>query len=42
MRYDSMRLGILCFVAFVALWGAATWGGLVKPLFQACNSCPLP
>jgi NitT/TauT family transport system permease protein len=30
-----LALGILCFVLFVALWGAATWSGLVKPLFLA-------
>lgn len=31
-------LGILGFVLFFALWGAATWGGWVRPLFLASPS----
>ncbi|MGE0718366.1 MAG: ABC transporter permease [Alphaproteobacteria bacterium] len=30
-----VALGILFFVLFFALWGVATWGGWVKPLFLA-------
>ncbi|MCC7274377.1 MAG: ABC transporter permease [Alphaproteobacteria bacterium] len=30
-----VALGIAFFVCFFALWGAATWGGWVKPLFLA-------
>ena len=30
-----VALGVLFFVLFVLLWAAATFGGLVKPLFLA-------
>jgi NitT/TauT family transport system permease protein len=33
-----VALGILGFVLVFALWGAATWGGFVKPLFLASPS----
>lgn len=32
---QRIALGIAGFVLFFALWGAATWGGWVKPLFLA-------